>query len=275
VSKFHTQVAAGLPDYTTTTGHKLFPQGPDDKPQCVWCGAPPQDRRSDCEGVFYCSHEHWRLFCELPEWKELCADQRAELESVKTRLTQWREKGWVLRAHGNANMWEQADWLLAGDGFGLYKEAAEILDFTVGTCRVVACVAKAFPPAERDMRLRFGHHQAVASVEPTERRALLDRAVAEKLSVGKLRVAVRKLKALPSNADEPVSKTARLAVIIELNTWFRQATDIAFKLSFSVRKMTPEQREQVRQKLLESAAYITDMAATIEKAKAATVSNLR
>lgn len=113
-------------------------------------------------------------------------------------ISTWQKQGEALaRAHNTTTPWAISDWLLQGERVGAdskYKTAAAILKWTPASCRNYASVARTFPPAERHNDMTFGHHVAVAALEPEERRQLLDRAVAEKLSVAKLRAAVRELK---------------------------------------------------------------------------------
>lgn len=129
-------------------------------------------------------------------------------------LTEWEQQGKTL-AHNSSTVtpWAIADWLLLSERVGMgskYERAAEILAWTPAACRVSACVGRAFPPAERYDILTFGHHAAVASLEPTERRDLLEKAVGENLSVGKLRAAVRQLKT-PGEA-EPKAREPRFVL---------------------------------------------------------------
>ncbi len=122
-------------------------------------------------------------------------------------LTEWEEQGATLaHQHSTATPWAIADWLLLSERVGMgskYERAAEILKWTPAACRVSACVGRAFPPAERYVNLTFAHHASVAALDADERRRLLDKAVEEKLSVSKLRVAVRELKTADSPEPKP------------------------------------------------------------------------
>lgn len=85
-------------------------------------------------------------------------------------LTEWKERGWQLRAHGNSNMWEIADWLLAGERVGAdskYKDAAKILSFSVGTCRNYASCARKFPVGVRNVTpsVTFKHHLVIKDLD--------------------------------------------------------------------------------------------------------------
>lgn len=134
-------------------------------------------------------------------------------------ISTWQAQGRELaHEHNTASPWRIADWLLLGERVGAdskYKHAALILGWSPAACRVSACVGRAFASADRYVNLTFGHHAAVASLEPEQRRQLLSAAVTEKLSVSKLRATVRALKGVEKK--DPVKKPPTLIVGTTVN----------------------------------------------------------
>lgn len=140
----------------------------------------------------------------IERWREDNARNTKYVEELERRMRatdeakqQWREAGKLLHATGNSNTWETADWLLAGDDFGVMKEAAQIVRRSVGTCKNMRVVAKSFPTAKRHVDVTFAHHQTVAALPESEQERLLRAAAANQWTVGKLRSVVRNLNGIP------------------------------------------------------------------------------
>jgi hypothetical protein len=97
--------------------------------------------------------------------------------------------------------WALGDWWLAGEArFGEVAYQAAPMDASGETVRKAAWVCERIPVVRRRTDLTFGHHDAVASLDPAVADALLARAAAEGLSVTKLRNAVRAQRAIPAQS---------------------------------------------------------------------------
>lgn len=108
-------------------------------------------------------------------------------------LTQWRAIGGSLGRLGRYSQWWIGDWLLYARGkWGeMYAEAVKITGYDYGSLRNMASVAQTFDLSRRRDKLSYGHHVAIAALDPDEQDHWLDRAVALKWSREDLRVELR------------------------------------------------------------------------------------
>ena len=122
---------------------------------------------------------------------------------------EWAAEGPTLIAMARSAMWWVGDWLRYGERrFGeRYAQAVEATGFALQTLRNAVWVCEKIPPSERRPSLDFGHHEAVAPLEPHQRRELLERAETEGMSVREVREQARRVKddpapTLPDEEDE-------------------------------------------------------------------------
>lgn len=84
--------------------------------------------------------------------------------------------------HSRADWAEQLSQVIDAEGLGLTKESAD----------TYRAVSRAYPHEERVEGLHFGHHQAAMTLPPADRRAVLEKAKRDALSVTETRQLVRK-----------------------------------------------------------------------------------
>jgi hypothetical protein len=106
---------------------------------------------------------------------------------------EWVASGRRLGAIGRGAQWWLGDWLLYGAAkWGeKYVEASKITGYDVGSLRNMASLASQFDSSRRRDNLTWGHHAAIASLDPGEQEHWLDRAIALRLSVADLRIELR------------------------------------------------------------------------------------
>lgn len=121
----------------------------------------------------------------------------------------WVAAGRRLHQGQQAVAWHIGDWWAFGDH--RYGERAKIAAEGIfgreyGTLANLASVARAYPPARRREVVSFTHHVEVASLEPEEADALLDRAERDHLSTRDLRREVQAMKVAndPSPSQAPL-----------------------------------------------------------------------
>jgi hypothetical protein len=89
---------------------------------------------------------------------------------------QWREIGDALGCTRNTINWVIGDWWRFG--WHRYDECKQLVEnwgrLSLQTCEDAAWVAGAFETSRRRQVLSFGHHRAVAALEPAEQDELMD-----------------------------------------------------------------------------------------------------
>jgi len=118
---------------------------------------------------------------------------------------EWEETGKTLGKIGRACQWWIGDWLNYGEReYGeTYAQAMDETGLEYGTVANYAYVAKAVEPSRRRESLSFSHHSEVASMEPEEQEAWLERARYDEWPVAKLRAKIKKERAGAEGGDEP------------------------------------------------------------------------
>jgi len=123
---------------------------------------------------------------------------------------QWAQDGAVLKFFHRALAFCWGDWLNYGESrFGeTYSQALEASDYEVGTLRNAKWVSSRIPVERRIPTLGYGHHQAVAPLEPKDQDKWLERAAKNKWTIADLRramsgqpVEAKGVKALPPSKD--------------------------------------------------------------------------
>lgn len=107
---------------------------------------------------------------------------------------EWAEKGETLqRMHRAMSFWV-GDWLAYGATHypEVWEQAVDLTGVEYKTLQVVMDIAERIPPARRVEGLSWSHHRAVAYIDDeTEQDRFLDEAVADGLTVAKLRARVQ------------------------------------------------------------------------------------
>ncbi len=93
--------------------------------------------------------------------------------------------------------WAWGDWLLQGEAGGmkqkqLKEEALGISGYEWGTLKNFKSISSRFPTSRRRDDLTWSHHSLIASLDDKTQDRLLDRAIEEKLSHGKLKAEVKR-----------------------------------------------------------------------------------
>lgn len=133
-------------------------------------------------------------------WSDIGLDLPADIS-----WAEWEALGDGLAHVERTLKWALGDWLLAGEarfGEAAYGAAPVVALFEAAreTIRKAMWVCERIPPVRRRTALSFGHHDAVASLDPAVADELLDRAEAEKWTRAQLRAAVRDERAIPATA---------------------------------------------------------------------------
>lgn len=121
-------------------------------------------------------------------------------------IEQWGESlGHAVGRVAKSSPWYVGDWLLYGEA--RFGDSATAYEGEVGlepkTLLNYRRVAEVLTPVERRPELDFGHHEAVVSLEPQDRKAVLDEAVAKAWTVKQTREAARLRKARPQSERLP------------------------------------------------------------------------
>src|SRR5262249_23217927 len=128
------------------------------------------------------------------------------VESKPTRA-QWERAGnYLSRAAGHLH-WLLGDWLNYGEQqWGeMYTEAQEVTGLSYQPLRDLKWVVSRFELSRRQDKLSFKHHAEVAGLPPEQADPILERAVKEKLSAGRVRELVQESRSLPGT--EPTEDT--------------------------------------------------------------------
>jgi len=122
----------------------------------------------------------------------------------------WVAAGRQLGAIGRGSQWWIGDWLRYGSGqWGeKYVEASKITGYDTGSLRNMASLASQFDLSRRRDNLTWGHHAAVAGLEPAEQDVWLDQATALKLSVADLRIEIRHMRHGPKELANESAKAS-------------------------------------------------------------------
>lgn len=109
------------------------------------------------------------------------------------QLAQWADVGRRLGMMGRCSQWWVGDWVRYGVArWGeKYKAAARITGYDGHSLRNMAYVASRFDLSRRRDNLSFSHHAEVSALEPDEQDYWLELAMAQRLSVGDLRIELR------------------------------------------------------------------------------------
>jgi hypothetical protein len=102
---------------------------------------------------------------------------------------EWLRMGRRIGTIGRVSAWWLGDWLRYGEGrFGSrYAAGARVTGYDAQTLMNMVYVATRFPVSRRREEISWSHHAAVAALRPDEQERWLDRAVARRLSVRRLR----------------------------------------------------------------------------------------
>ncbi len=110
-------------------------------------------------------------------------------------LAEWTQVGQDLFGLGNATAWAIGDWLVYAEGRGdwgeTYSQAIDLTRRSYGSLAQCARVSQAFNFEARFKTLSWSHHQAVLSLPPDERHALLQRSESEQWNRDDLREHLR------------------------------------------------------------------------------------
>jgi hypothetical protein len=126
----------------------------------------------------------------------------------------WLAAGSNLAEFGRVNNWWVGDWIRYGNAcWGeKYVEVARITGLDVKTLRNVAYVASRFDASRRRDELTWTHHAEVAALEPALQEEWLERALAQRLSPGDLRIELRAAqRALAPSSHSPEERPRSLA----------------------------------------------------------------
>lgn len=120
----------------------------------------------------------------------------------------WQQAGRQLSNMLDSSSWCLGDWLVYGmRHYGdRYQQAIQATGLRYQTLRNYFWVANQFPLERRNHRLTFQHHAEVASLQPDEQDALLDRAE-------RLRWTTKQLRAEVKNARADGDRTPDAAVL--------------------------------------------------------------
>ena len=117
-------------------------------------------------------------------------------------LEEWTHVGQDLFRLANTSTWAIGDWLVHGEGRGdwgeMYAQAIDLTQKSYDTLVQCARVSKAFEPVARYRNLSWSHHQAVVSLEPDERGAILQHAEGQQWTRDDVCEHVRSLRATPT-----------------------------------------------------------------------------
>jgi len=292
VTAFIEAAQRGFPDYTTSTGHKLFKQ--DDDHLCVWCGASGQPSN---EGVFYCSHEHWQEFIHLPEFIAWGEKTHEDGKAYTRMLEQWRETGRSFRERTSKIISETVqlqfaigDWLVEGAAHGFlgsfgtcYKTAEELTGYSASSLYTFRYVASKVPACIRVCNLPWAAHQAVAPLKDIEdQKRVLQFADAKPLSVAEVRNLVKRLPSnvVPKDVDEKrilwredLSDAGKDGQILHhrMNKWWSGMCHLNLidkkveeAWQFYLPRMSSENRAAAAEKLRAAEARLTALADRVE-----------
>lgn len=144
-----------------------------------------------------------------PEFGSRVTVDRTSLQmSEQLSFDEWIQLGKGLTDVGDSMAWWVGDWIEQGTVVygGKYQEALKVMALELSTLQTYAYVARKFHQTSRRIEvLSFGHHHVVASLDPADADAWLERAVDENWSVGELREQLRASRALPADDGSRVT----------------------------------------------------------------------
>jgi hypothetical protein len=129
---------------------------------------------------------------------------------------EWTAYGSKLGVVTKGSNWWLGDWVRFGQRHyndHRFEIASRITGYDEQTLRNFAYVAGRCDFSRRRENLSWSHHAEVAALEPGEQEQLLDEAVSRKLSVRRLRDAVRVYKRVELGPDAPVTNPASTLVV--------------------------------------------------------------
>lgn len=151
------------------------------------------------------------------------------------------EIGQMLRGMESSIQWLIGDWLNRAERvWGQVYE--DVPEYSYGTLRTYASVARSVQLSIRIDKLSFAHHQLVAALEPEQQREWLRYAAENGLSVAQMRAAMKGEPASPAPAVSVLDKQAR--------TWGAEIS----KMARLVEQLDAKDRARVR----ERAAWLAD-----------------
>ncbi|WP_229715339.1 LmbU family transcriptional regulator [Mangrovihabitans endophyticus] len=146
---------------------------------------------------------------------------------------QWERTGRQLAGLLSSSAWWLGDWLIYGKRHysDRYERAIQACNLQYQTLRNYAWVAGRYPACQRRQGLSFQHHAEIAALDVDDRERWLQRALAERWSIRRLREAVRTARGLgtttPAEPEEEVAGVRRLALPGERFDRWHEAADYA------------------------------------------------
>ncbi len=137
-------------------------------------------------------------------------------------FAEWEQIGEVLRYLGKSVMWWIGDWVRYGERkYGeMYAQAIEVTGYDYQTLADAVYVAKHVDFSRRHENLSWSHHKEIASRDPSEQAALLDRVEQEGWTREQLRreLRQRRLGAPSPTNEDPLDHPDDLAGLDEYGT---------------------------------------------------------
>lgn len=115
------------------------------------------------------------------------------LQSSGENFEDWMQLGRLLRQIEGSLQWLIGDWVVKGEYVynQTYDQIAVMTGYEMKTLYEYAYVARQIDFSIRMENLSFGHHQAVAALEPDQQQYWLEQASAGQWSISRLRKAMR------------------------------------------------------------------------------------
>ena len=141
--------------------------------------------------------------------------------NLPPRLTfdEWIGHGKTLATMTDSIPWWVGDWINFGEarfGEGKYSQGLTLWDYNYNTLANMAWVASRYPPETRT-GLSWTHHRYAASLEPVERKMLLEKAIDEEWTSRQLQIEVAKARLKDTGDEEEVAVWVKYTVEIETN----------------------------------------------------------
>ena len=131
---------------------------------------------------------------------------------------EWMKVGRTLSDMANSTPWWIGDWVNFGERYGeTYSQGLTLWNCAYQTLANMAFVSRQFPPETRWAGLSWTHHRYAASLDPVERKALLERALQEEWTSRQLQIEVAKAKLNDLGDEEEVAVSVRYTVEISTN----------------------------------------------------------
>lgn len=113
-----------------------------------------------------------------------------------TPIDKWIECGKFLKKVEGATQWWVGDWINFGEKeYGeMYSQALDETEYSYGTLRNIACVARNVELSRRHDNVDFSKYQEIAFLTPKEQDKWIEKLEEEKLSQKQLRTAIKRSK---------------------------------------------------------------------------------